>query len=264
MKTMKIKTLTLIGILVMSFGLMGCGDDKRKKAQGPTVPFVPIPPGGGPFVPGGTGPGQGPGANWSFGGTGDVSYVSIARFSEYTNRPMNNPQDVRININFTKTGDVSYGGTISIGYTDNGIYHEGFFTTGASEKATRYNVWFFDPDNDDERVFHAVAEDFLGGLVIVIDNYVDLGDGSGIETASGSIWFKNFDISVDLDDYPVYSIGPHPPTYCWFVSLGPYDCRPWPSGDGMNTYSSKNPRAGYKKLGDFDGLDLDAAFNGEF
>ena len=106
-----------------------------------------------------------------------------------------------------------------------------------------------------QKVWHGVFDDFyFGALVVVIDGVSDLGDGQGAQDlVSGTVWMKNF----------AATRAPHPPTYCWFVSFGPFDCRPWPVGEGMNTFASKDPQGGYVKLGTFSGLSLRAAFNNE-
>ena len=73
------------------------------------------------------------------------------------------------------------------------------------------------------------------------------------DKVSGSVWFKNFTLTY----------APHPPTHCWFVSLGPYDCRAWRAEHGVNTTAAVLPDSGYVKLGSFSELSLEEAFNGE-
>lgn len=237
-----LKLLILIASVAMT---VSCA--KEKKANTDSVPTVVVPVG--PYVPPTTGPGQNPGS--IYGGSAALTIPSLAVFSEYTGRPMNNPQDIKINLNMIKSSSSStFGGTATITYTDNGIAYQGYFTAGSSSAATKYNVTFNYAGNN---VWHAVFEDFMGGLVVVIDQIVDLGDGGPVDLASGSVWFKNFGLTY----------APHPPTYCWFVSLGPYDCRPWPDGKGMNTYQSPYPQAGYVQLGTFSGMSISKAFNNQ-
>lgn len=244
------KKLSLTILLALMALNIGCAKKSSPKATA-AAPQVVIPPNGGPYVPPGTGPGEGPGSSFQYGGTASITIVSLSRMSEYTGRPMNNPQNIRLNINLTKEGSNYYGGVATIRYEENGYTYEGYFTSGSGDKA-RYNIWF---NSGGQNVWHGVFEDFMGGLVVVIDQIIDLGDGGGAQdTVGGSIWFKNFGLTY----------APHPPTYCWFVSLGPYDCRPWPSGDGMSTTMSADPQAGYKKLGTFSGLNVNEAFNGDF
>ena len=218
-------------------------------------PEVKPPPPDSDYEPTSDGPGQGPGDEFQYGGTATFVPDNMLTFSEYTGRPMNAPKNIVININMVKYGE-SYGGHFTLAYDENGYDYEGYFTTGGTEKATKYNKWHDWTTDGTPDQFHAVFEDFMGGLVLVIDQFVDLGDGQGVEDeVGGSVWFKNFGQTP----------APHPPTYCWFVSLGPYDCRPWPSGRSMNTNMSLNPtsKSGYRRLGRFTGLSLEAAFNGE-
>jgi hypothetical protein len=239
------KNLNLL-ILLLSVGMVvGCAKESK---SGDSVPYANVPPGGMPYVPPIVGPGQAPGT--TYGGSAPLSISSLSTMSQYTGRPMNSPQNVRINLNMLKDGS-TYSGTATVTYTDNGWAYEGYFTTGSSSEATKYNIVFV---SGGEKVWHAVFEDFMGGFVVVIDGVVDLGDGQGAQdSVNGSVWFKNFGLTY----------APHPPTYCWFVYKGPYDCRPWPDGNGMNTAQSPNPGAGYVRLGNFSGMSLRAAFNNE-
>ncbi|MBK9039787.1 MAG: hypothetical protein IPL83_11600 [Bdellovibrionales bacterium] len=69
----------------------------------------------------------------------------------------------------------------------------------------------------------------------------------------GKVYFKNFGLTY----------APHPPTRCWFVSLGPYDCRAWKTDRSVDTTRSIYPDSDYVELGSFAGMVLDEAFNGE-
>ncbi len=239
-----LKLFFLVASLAMT---ISCAQEK--KSSGASAPEVQVPPAGTPWVPEGTGPGQNPGTQ--YGGTAALTIPNLAVFGQYTGRPMNNPTEIKINLNMVKTDGGTFGGTATITYKDNGYYYKGYFTTGSTAKATQYNKVF---SYGGKTVWHGIFEDFMGGLVVVIDEIVDLGDGGGSEDlVNGTVWFKNFGLTY----------APHPPTYCWFVSLGPYDCRAWPSGTGMNTYAHKDPQNGYIKLGSFTGLSIKAAFNNE-
>ena len=241
------KRLVLIMALAASLMTLGCASESGKKKKATTPPVVDIPDG--PFVPDGSGPGSGPGDQWQFGGTAALDVPDLSVFQTYTNRVMNDPQDVRININLKQYGN-GYGGTVTIAYTDNGISYQGYFTSGTTKKEVKYNIWF---TKNNKGVWHGFFEDFLGAIVVVIDDVIDLGDGNGPDDkVGGSVWFKNFGLTY----------APHPPTRCWFVSIGPYDCRAWKSGDGVNTTKAINPDSGYVKLGEFEDLSLEDAFNG--
>jgi hypothetical protein len=241
---MKTKVLTL---LVLSLMAVSCANKESSNANNTSnTPVVVIP--NGPYVP----PYQAPGYGSNFGATTDLTIASTSVMSDYTQRPMYAPTNVKINLNLVKYGS-TYGGNTTISYTDYGTPYTGSFTSGNSAPATQFNVWF---TSGGKKVWHGFFEDYYGGLIVVIDDgIVDLGDGNPptLDKVSGSVWFKNFG----------YTYAPHPPTYCWFVSLGPYDCRSWKSGKTVNSTAAVNPTDGYVKLGTFTNLDVKAAFNNQ-
>lgn len=267
---MNMKKLVISLFAISTLILMGCASEKSVNPVAEGVPYVDM---NQAYVPPGNGPGVGAGANgnWIWGATapleinGSTSSAKNYLLSEYAGHSINTPTDVRMNMNFKKIGN-NWGGVLTISYTDTDGYHEGYFTTGGSAAEVKYNVWY---QANGQTVFHAVLEDgcpggssingTCGGVVIVIDEVIDLGDGEPVEVVGGSIWFDNFT--------PTYA--PHPPTRCWFVYFEdgdtPYDCRPWPVSKGNNTYASVNPSSShYKLLGRFSGLNINEAFNGEF
>jgi len=261
---MKAKTLLLMPLAL----LLGVGCAKQKSTPTtPDVPYVQIP--NGPYVPPTTGPGGNPGPTYTYGGTATLNILGNDLSSRnqlmqtYTGHPMNNPQNIVVNMNFSAAGTSSYGnvygGTVTIGYQDtyNGTYQniQGYFTSGTSTDANQYNIWMNYYSN---RVFHAFLEDFMGGLMIVITSvtYGGSGDAPSPKFGNGNVWFKNFT--------PTPPYAPHPPTYCWFVQMGPYSCQAWNYGNGVNTYQADNPdsSSGWMQLGTFQNLDLSKAFNG--
>ncbi len=110
---------------------------------------------------------------------------------------------------------------------------------------------------EDDRVIRLAAglQQMGGAVIVVIDSTNDSGDGQGPTSANGSIWFKNYFQNIGN--------GPIPLTHCWFISEGPYDCRSWKSGDGVNTKQNIYPTNGYVKLGNFVNADVQKAFNNE-
>ena len=231
-------------VAALTFFAVSCA--KKESSSGSSVTQA-IPTDGTVYTPGQVGPGYDPGM--LYGASAPLHITSISRMSEYTGRPMNSPQDIQMTMNVVRYGE-AFGGTIRVSYTDNGQLREGFFTAGHSAEESKYNIWF---QKDGKDVWHGFFEDYIGAIVVVIDGVTNLGDGGGNESyASGSIWFKNFG----------YTYAPRPPSWCWFVSLGPYDCRAWKSGREVNTTAAVNPDNGYKKLGIFSDLDLNKAFNG--
>lgn len=240
-----ITTQTLKGLaIVLAVLAVSCA--KKESTSGPSTQ-APIPDDGTSYVPPTTGPGYNPGT--SYGATAPLEITSLDIMEQYTTRPMYNPQQIEINLNLKKYGN-SYGGTVRISYDDYGQRYQGFFTSGHSAEETKYNVWFRKSGKD---IWHGFFEDYLGSMIVVIDGVTDLGDGGSEVMASGSVWFKNFG----------FTYAPRPPAWCWFVSLGPYDCRAWKSGEGVDTTRAINPDNGYKKLGSFEDMDLNKAFNGE-
>ena len=235
----KLLLITLAALAV------SCAKKESTNNQGSTG--QPIPTDGSVYTPNQVAPGYDPGS--AYGSAVPLKISSLSTMSEYTGRPMYNPQDIQVNLNVVRYGE-SFGGTLKITYVDFGQSHQGFFTAGHSAEESRYNVWF---QNNGKDVWHGFFEDYIGAVIVVIDGVTDLGDGgSKNKLASGSVWFKNFGVTY----------APRPPSWCWFVSLGPYDCRAWKDGKGVNTTQAVNPDNGYKKLGTFSDMDLGVAFNG--
>lgn len=173
-------------------------------------------------------------------------------FGQYTGRSMNNPQNIQVNVNLSKTyNGQGYGGTITVRYQDNGITYQGTFgASQADPQDTAYNIFF---NYGGKKVFHGFFEDSMGAIIIVFDQIYDLGDGSPTSGQStGSIYFKNFNTTY----------APHPPAHCWRVSIGPYDCRAWKWGDGVATTYAIYPESFYyQRLGTFSTMNLYQAFN---
>ncbi len=250
----------VIGLALSSFGCAKHKGAASANASDTSVPLVDVP--STPFVPDGAGPGNGPGANWEYGGQAPLTVTSLSTMSDYTGRPMNNPQDIKINLNLKKYGN-GFGGVVSIAYRENGQDFQGYFTSGTTAETNKYNVWF---TKNGTTAYHGFFEDFMGGLIVVIDSVVDLGDGGTTnDLVSGSVWYKNFGLTYAPN--PLYGYLPEfgrPKTYCWFISLGPYDCRAWKKDRVVETTRDINPDNGYTKLGTFGGMSLGEAFNGEY
>jgi hypothetical protein len=180
----------------------------------------------------------------------------------------------------------AYGGTVTVSYMDSlGTWHTGVFqalnaTTpgsvwdGANKfvknlNHAAYNRWF---SQNGKSVFHGFYADPYGAIMLVITGGLDLGDGNGVSSLTGEIWFKNY-VNAAPYNYP-NPVG----TPCWFLSLGQYECRTFlvngDSGYGVlnttsaltpdqsqytqnkNPYipSSLGPARGWQKLGTFNGL----------
>ena len=93
------KLLRLFIVIGFALALVGCAEEKSSdSATAPTAPFVSVP--NGEYVPPGVGPGLGSGG--IYGGSADLNIVSLATMSQYTKRAMNNPTNIKVNVNFVK------------------------------------------------------------------------------------------------------------------------------------------------------------------
>lgn len=268
------RKLNLILLAVIAAMAVGCAKDKDNGGSSTVVPFEPwIPP---------AGPGLSPGTNWEYGATTDLE-VTNSSLAFYTGWTPNTPSNVRVNINLQRfepangSSKPGFGGTVSIGFEDSGFTYEDSFSSLVNEshwygsgmvnsnrENHKYNVWF---TKNGQGYWHGFFQDKYGSVIVVIDQNDDEGDGQGPSTVSGSIWVMNFGTTF----------APVSPTSCWFVSIGPFDCRTWKSGGGVDTEkdiypylengnngSTFEPKPeGYRKLGDFEGLNFQDAFNGE-
>lgn len=206
-----------------------------------------------------------------------VKLVSTnAIVADYSGHPVNLPEDASKNVlvdpdvQMTNSQTVNfagkYAGYLTISYTSNGVYHEANLWTGSVDKDIQYNYWYTDSASQ-RRIFHGVFEDRYalpcdkidqtnwGGIILVIDQAASLGDGQAPKSLGESVWYRNFPkggwINPDKQD-----------TRCWFISLGPYDCRAWVGSDGnINPTDSVYPNSGYKMLVAFVGLDAADSFS---
>lgn len=183
-----------------------------------------------------------------------LKIVNVSTMAKYTQRSLYNPKKIRAEFNMSDQGSGRYGGEIRIMYEDQGDYYEGLFSAGDSENDAKYNIWFM---WEGKQVFHGFFEDPWGAIIVVVDEITNFGDGDATNgKAKGSIWFKNFKLNG--------LAAPQPGKRCWFISLGPYDCRTFiytSKDEGkMDTTFALYPSNGYTKLGSFEKLDLKTAF----
>lgn len=195
---------------------------------------------------------------------GNSALDKVENFEKFTVRSMYDPQNIKLEVNLKHRGDGRYGGTIKIKYTDNGSSHTGTFVNGddsyytkhkGQNESAKYNKWF---KVNNKWVFHGFFQDDTGGVILVLDGNsgLDLGDGKIPSEYKGSVYYKNFHDNI----LNAYNAGPHPNMHCWFVSEGPYDCRAWKSGNGVDTYKALYPDNGYTKLGEFENLSVEDSF----
>lgn len=246
--------------------LVGC--NKMTTADAP-LSYSPPPSDGGtqlPACPSGyydiygncavTDPGSDTDTNTT-GATADFHISSFAEFNSYVaTRPLNNPTNVKISVELQHVGDLRYGGRVAISYNDNNQLFQGWLESGLGRNQSydgglnngayeaQYNYWF---NYQGKTVYNGFFQDTIGAVVLVIDGTQNQGDGQGGGLVSGSLWYKNF-AQVLASQGPMRK--------CWFITLGPYDCR---SGTVL-IKSNPYPSDGYKLLGTFSGLDMHKAF----
>ncbi len=218
---------------------------------------------------------------------------SMEAFEEFRlGRPVNHTNDIedlRVYVKLQRTNNKTYSGSVIISYIDwsndgKGKYTE--FESGSGSDAN-YNVWVL---RSGSLFFHGFFQndyaDSEGALILVIDRKTlittcDNEDCRGDPyLVGGSVWIKNFRTTFNNknscnnheQDY-VYNRNRNTyderiPTLatknkkCWYLSNGPYDCRTWKSGRGVDPYRTANPDDNcYTKLGSFEGLNLAEAFD---
>jgi hypothetical protein len=232
------------------------------------------------------------GAEFTEGATAPLT-VTYEMLNRYVGtHPVNNPSDVRISVKLYEItpGANQYAGRVMISYYDNGQYYTGRFITDDGKNPTGspaqsgtlypgwnhafYNNWF---TWNGKAAFHGFYEDSYGAIMLIADEIVNLGDGSGATEVSGSIWFKNFANSP----YP----RANPSLPCWYTTAAAFDCRTLlidgNNGDGhiksdsalyptqsqfytnrqRNPYIPEEPARGWQKLGTFGGLNRPKAFS---
>lgn len=205
--------------------------------------------------------------NGNPGSTAPFFFDSIKKLNNYVQtRPVNDPQNMKINVSLENVGNGRFAGTVKLAYFDTGNYYIGIFESGfgfnrvsykdmtTGKPEAEYNRWLNDvADNMGKRIFRGFFQDRLGAIILVIDDGIDLGDGGGFTKASGSVWFRNFQVAPSTQSQEK----------CWFIQIGPYDCRAFVGSNGfinpkLRTYPN-NPSDGYTRLGTFNDLDVSKA-----
>ncbi len=260
------KRVMILILAVTALGLTGCGK-KKSSAAATAPPAVCSRDCDNPDAPGGGG-GGGPTEYGSDSET-ELDITALSTFRQFfsVSQPYN-PQNIRIGMAVGDEGSGGYGGDVWISYDENGrtnsavlsTYHPNY--TGVSDSSK--NVWFTWNGN---QVWHGFFQDRYGAVVVVIDDALNLGDGSPAELIGGEVWFQNFEYYMGY--------GPQGPLkMCWQINLGPYDCRTFIVGSGSSAYvdtysalypnnsdigNTSNDRPLYKKLGEFYGMPRAAA-----
>ncbi len=225
-----------------------------------------------------------------WGTSAPITVTSESTFEDFRlGEPVNSMDDIedlRVYVKLSKTGSNYYGGDVTIAYWDRGRERPERkieFSSGSGGNA-KYNVWFRKNNRD---YYHGFFQENYGAIVFVIDSVTPVVQNPDSPTTnvlySGSIWVMQFRTTFRgrnscnnqdqkyVFDHNKYlsSIGEETiPTLaeknrkCWFLTTGPYDCRTWRNGKGVNTFKAVNPDDQcYSKMGTFQGLDILKAFN---
>ncbi|MBX3040973.1 MAG: hypothetical protein KF789_09740 [Bdellovibrionaceae bacterium] len=245
------KTNLLIPVLALSLFGWGCSKTTSVKEDASSPAVIDIDD----LIGGNNGGGTTPVA----GENAATLVTTYAQMNAYVAmRPLNNPTNIKVTVDLQKDSRDRYYGAVMISYMDNGSEYRGVFQSGNAENygikyangnkmyEHDYNYWWMDHNAP---VFSGYFQDQWGGLVLVIDRVTTQGnnDGMGKTVLSGSVWYRNF---------PTVQSTQSPYRKCWFISLGPFDCR-------STSVTSKNaiyPADTYTKLGTFTGLSKSATF----
>lgn len=237
--------------------LCGCGKKFTNNEQTPIAPPVNNPTGIIPGTPGHADEIVDPTDGvWSTGGSAVFKPASYELFNQWVSAHPVEPQNALINVNLVKaTGKATYYGEVKIRYQHAGNTYEATLSSGSTSYKNQdfyqYNSWF---QNQGQTVFSGFFEDKVGAIVLVINQFLDLGDGGGASQIGGEVWFKNFTASwATYDQGGSWSVV----LPCWFRSIGPFDCRSEPVMKKTSLY----PTDRYQKLGTFSNMNKLKAFS---
>ncbi len=222
-----------------------------------------------------------------------LEIASYDAFEEFRfGNPYNNEDDIEDFRVYVKLENVpnkdTYFGDVTLSYldwADQGVVKSITFKSGRDGNA-RHNFWFYNKDKS-EQYFHGffqnTSQKSEGALILVIDritNIVDDADDSDgtPKFYGGSVWIMNFrttfrnqnscnnhgqkyvwQYNAGIGSLPSLASRDKP---CWDIDSGPYDCRTWRSGRGVDPLRAIEPDDNcYEKLATFEGLDIPEAFD---
>lgn len=180
--------------------------------------------------------------------------------------PTNNPQNFKVNVQLQNVGNLRYGGNVSVSFYDNsklenitlasGLGVNQKFSGGSLDDGkyeAEYNYWYTTPSG--KPAYTGFFQDNMRAIVLVLETEqaTNQADGqTGQLYIKGSVWFKTF---------PATFATQSPYRKCWFIfnytgGTTPYDCR----STSIIQKSSTTPTDGYRLLGTFQGLNVNAAF----
>ena len=265
------RLITPLG-LILSLTLLGACAKKNDSSNSSSVVYA-----GATAVPNTTSPTgtTDPGVDYYSGDPGSsapLTVDSMAVLNTYVGiHPINAPTNIRVYVETTNIGSGHTSGTIKLSYYDNNQLYQGVFSSenpNTPVNRVSYHNWYTGQDNSafnqwftwqGKTVFHGFFQDAYGAVILVIDGGLDLGDGTGASTLSGSVWFKNFAVA------PAPQFNGGMGEQCWFLlQPSPYECGAFqvgqPGNSPISTTSALTPGNGYTRLGTFSGLNKARAF----
>lgn len=265
------KKLILISAIALGLISVGCSKTSSNSNNGNTATGTGTVP---PVIIDPTAPNDGSGSSGGSGSGATVAFTpaNLSAMRQYVlpGAPyvaLNNPTDVKINLNLEQAESGRYGGNITISYMDNGVQSSGTLAAGLGRNPiikggydndrlqADYNYWF---TFENQLVFTGFFEDQYGSITIALTPDEPIGGGNDAEPLTvpykGSIYFKNF---KNTSGGFVLKNQPYRP--CWFIYNGVFDCR----STVIQTKCGLEPGvdAGYTLLGTFTNVDIKKAFN---
>ena len=157
----------------------------------------------------------------------------------------------------------------------------GILNLDSSDGSGTHWVAWFKKNNKD--YFHGFFQENEGSIILVVDSVTPVVSNRDNPTPttlySGSIWTMQFRTTFqgknscnNRDQKYIFQYNKETPgsnippladrnKKCWFFTRGPFDCRTWRDGDGVDTFRAVNPDGScYQKMGTFIGLDILKAF----
>lgn len=244
------KILMVIGFLFLA----GCAQERGNQVADVPPPAATPPPGRGDddgTIPDAPGNPSGSGGYGS-GSTATLSATASTLRGFFYNSSPNDPKNIRINIDMSRSGE-----NVIIAYDDGGRTVEAAMGTDhpySGHSNSGYNGWV---NQGGQQVWKGFFQDEYGAIVVVIDRTLNLGDGQPSAYIGGSVFYQNF------NQYYPNNPQQGPLKMCWEITYGPYDCRTFLVGDSVVMNSTMYPSegnkgptrdVGYRKLGEFNGM----------
>lgn len=208
----------------------------------------------------------------------NLKFTNLKEMESYLGGGVAGVEDLTINFRLRRTNYTPperaltslYEGEISLSYYQK--FHDGsrrryedVFETGYEYEDVRYNYAYIQRSSSSNSaplyVWKGFFQDDHGSLIVILQG--GLGDDGTLEfdLANGSVWYRNWPAQCTR--------GSLPSKKCWNIWAGPYDCRAWEQGKGMDIHRALLPASSsyscgslgtdndsYRKLGDFKNLNI--------